>query len=251
MYLIYIDESGKPDKSNHGPFILSALIVHESIWMDLEAKVDDIKKKYFPGHNPNQIELHAKDILHLRSEGYWSCLSKNQNYDLFQEIYSLISNTDCKIISVIVDKEKIRKPTLDLEEWGFKILYERVCYALFKINKSNELPEYAMFILDAIQPKYDKKVRAKILKYFKYGSEHAPNKYLIEDPIFSESHWKNHCQLVDCIALCVRRNFMFDPKKPSITNSKFKEFYSLIEKRFNKDKHGNIPGAGLVIFPRN
>ena len=86
MYLIYIDESGKPEFSNPEPeFILAALTINERSWVDIDNQVIGIKKKYFPEVDYSSVELHATDIFN-----HTKCFKNiplQKRLDLFKEIH--------------------------------------------------------------------------------------------------------------------------------------------------------------------
>lgn len=49
MYLTYIDESWKAERSDPEPeYVLAALTINESAWKDVDSRVRGLKQKYFP-----------------------------------------------------------------------------------------------------------------------------------------------------------------------------------------------------------
>ena len=79
------------------------------------------------------------------------------------------------------------------------------------------------------------------------GTPYSKINYLIEDPLFTDSKWRNLSQLVDCVAYCVRREFMYNqaPAKKQIWDNYFK----IISTNFDS-YNGQYTGYGLKIFPR-
>ena len=49
MYLTYIDESGKSERTDPEPeYVLASLTINESEWKDVDNRVRGLKQKYFP-----------------------------------------------------------------------------------------------------------------------------------------------------------------------------------------------------------
>jgi hypothetical protein len=250
MYLINIDESGKPILKDLENYILSAFIVNEEHWFCINNDLNDLKKKIFTtiSENPLNVEIHIKDIVHgnRRFKG----IPSQDRFSMLDDIYTLIENMQATLISVAIMKNKVRKKSFDVEMWAFKLLFERICMFLTEANqhlqKANLPKQYGLLLLDAINTAYDLKVRKKYMRFFREGTEHVQNEFLLEDVLFVESHFRNLTQLADATAFCIRRNL-----RPSNTykDQKFAEYFNKIENLFNKDSNGNYKGSGLKIFP--
>jgi hypothetical protein len=69
MHLIYLDESGNTGKNLsdvHQPiFLLCALVVPESKWLDVEASLVAVIEQHFPVRL-DQFEVHANEIINPR-----------------------------------------------------------------------------------------------------------------------------------------------------------------------------------------
>ncbi len=212
--------------------------------------LDDLKKNIFPSlsTNPLDVEIHIKDIVHGSRK--FRGISRHDRFAMLDEIYSLIENMQATIISVAIIKTKIRKRSFDMEMWAFKLLFERICMFLTEANlhlqKASLPKQHGLLLLDAINTSYDLKVRKKYMKFFKEGTEHVQNEYLLEDVLFVESHFRNLTQLADAAAFCIRRHL-----RPSNTykDRKFSEYFNKIEKLFNKDSNEKYIGCGLKLFP--
>ena len=79
------------------------------------------------------------------------------------------------------------------------------------------------------------------------GTLYSTLDYLIEDPFFTDSKWRNLSQLVDCVAYCVRRKYMVkqSPQKKNVWDRQFE----IISNRFDKSVTGSYDGYGIKIFP--
>ena len=161
------------------------------------------------------VELHAKDIFHRKR--LFSTLDTTQIFRLLDDIYTLISRINCVLIAVLIQKGRICKNKIDLELWGYRLLFERLCKYLEMKNKElvdqGLRNEYGIMLIDSINDQYDTKLRRKLLSFLTTGT-YIKNKYLIEDPLFVKSHYRNMAQLTDLIAYCVRRNFRTGSTSP-------------------------------------
>ncbi len=254
MYLAYIDESGTPSFNDPKNFVLTCLIVCEKNWINLDKEVHLLKRKYYPHLSPQDVELHGTEILQGQNEH--KGMNVENRLKIFTDIYGLIANSPIGMLSVIIDKSKIyahKRATFDVEQWAYRILFERLCKYCEKVHASNVLngrdEEYCIMIIDAHNPKYDCKLRSKIVDFMKNGTYYTDNKYVIEDPIFTDSKWRTLSQLCDCASFCIARNKTSRGTNEHI-NGIFKTFYDSIKVKFDTDRHGNIDGCGLVVFPK-
>ncbi len=248
MFLIYMDESGKPNYGDPENYVLSALTIHETNWQAIDNQVKQLKIKHFPAINPDQIEIHAKEI--VSGQNIFKNLRWEQRMALFSDACQLVGNIDCTIISVLIDKARRYNNNFDCEAWCMQLLFERLCKYLDKVNEervqSSKPSESAILLIDSIDPNYDKKVRARLLPWIRDGTTYCPNHSIIEDPIFVNSSYRNLSQLVDCVAYCVRRKHkVADKKIDAVVN----DCYEMIYPKFDKSKDGQVINFGLKIFP--
>jgi len=253
MYIAYIDSSGRPIKEEGKieNFVLAALIAHEQQWQFIDNKVKEIKIKHFPNLNIEEIELHAKDM--LNREGSFKRFNWNEIYAIFDDIFNLLSNEkmDVCIISTVILKEKMYSGK-DIETWAYRLLVERINKFLEKNNEklilAGQGPQYGIMIIDSCGPKYDSKLRNKITKMLKEGTLFSNLKHLIEDPLFTDSKWRNLSQLVDCVTYAIQKHFR-NPPNPSFHDRNWEKYFQQIYPKFDKDEDGNIEGCGLKVFP--
>lgn len=219
MFLTYVDESGKPERSDpEDEFVLAALIINESSWRETDTRIMDLKQKYFPGKDPRSVELHATDIFNHKKA--FKNLSLDTRLAIFSDIIQIISDSECTITAVVVRKDKVYNDSLDIHSYAMELLFERLCYFFDTTNNHNKTmnkdEECGIMLIDSVNPKFDNKLRLKIRGLFMTGSKHQKNNYLIEDPMFVDSSYRHLSQMVDCIAYCIRRNYRqkdVDPKE--------------------------------------
>ncbi len=75
------------------------------------------------------------------------------------------------------------------------------------------------------------------------------NKYLIEDPLFISSQYRNMTQLVDLIAFIVRRKYKTPVNLDSVFNQNYLRYFETIKSKFDTNENGEIIGSGIKIFP--
>ena len=244
MYLTYIDESGKPERTHpEKEFVLAALSINESEWKRIDRAVTSLKLKYFPDTDPESVEFHTTDIIHHR--GVFKPLSLEIRLKIVEDILRVVSEIDCDISFVVVHKDKLTNPELDVGLFAMKLLFERLCRFHDHANSENseEDEEYGILLIDSVDEKYDNKLRIKVRGLCQKGSGRVKNRYLIEDPIFVESKYRHLSQLADCVAYCVRKRFRSTLGNP-LDREMFERFYKIFEEKISGCK-----GCGIKTFP--
>ncbi len=126
MYLTYIDESGKPDRSHdENEFVLASLTINEKDWQIVDNKVKAIKIKHFPHLDPDSFELHTSDI--LNHEGMYRKLSLHARLEIIEDMLTVLEEIDCTVIAIVIHKSRLRKPDVDIDQMALGFLFERLC----------------------------------------------------------------------------------------------------------------------------
>lgn len=107
-----------------------------------------------------------------------------------------------------------------------------------------ELPnEYGIMIMDTEGITKDNNLRKKLFPMLRQGTYYSNLETLIEDPLFTDSKWRNMSQLVDCVAYCIRRKYR-TAVSPSIYSPPWDHYFTQIESKFDSPA-GNYRGYGL------
>jgi hypothetical protein len=176
----------------------------------------------------------------------WDCI-----YSIFDDVFDLVSSSDNElcIIGVLIDKDSLWQ-SIDNEEWAYRLLFERINRFIKRQNlslmKAQHPPQYGIMIMDSEGLTKDQKLRKKLVTILRYGTLYSQLDYLIEDPLFTDSKWRNLSQLVDCIAYCIRRRYRRNSS--SFRNMHWESYFKKIEPKLDCP-FGSYHGYGLKIFP--
>lgn len=245
-----MDESGKPQWSHPEPeYVLTALMINERSWKEINEKMRGIKLKYFPDLDPDSVELHATDIFNHRKS--FKNLPLQVRLDVFADILSVISDSECCICATVLRKDRITKKTMDIQDFALDLIFERITFFLNESNgksMKDGLPEeYGIVLMDSENMKEDNRVRLKFRQLFERGTRFVHCDYLIEDPLFVNSEYRHLSQLVDCAAYCIRRYIRRTDDEAE--TRQFSEFYAIIEPKMLRGR-GFVDGYGLKVFPK-
>jgi hypothetical protein len=229
MYLIYLDESGTPSEEDLGSYyLLAGLVVSERHWKTIDKEVEDIKNTY------GLTEIHTRRILKRFKR------HKNPRHlQILGDIYSLISRSSVTLICTGVYKPNNIGSDTELMAWAFMV--ERLNIIVDKSCQKDKVNEYGLLIMD--EKNYQKDVRIKNnIRMMKQNTQFVKQRIdrIIEDPVFTPSHWRNLIQLSDAIVYCCKKYLEKDPF--------FISQFLTIQDKFAKTDNGNIMGAGLKVW---
>lgn len=239
MYLIYVDDSGKPEKrfgTNY--FCLSAIIVNDRKWTAIDKKIEELKTSY------SIEEIHTREI--DKMNGKFGYLNRNpiQRVQILGDIYSLISQIDVVLISVVIDKPKYfikYRTAIDCKYYAWQFLIERCDLYIDKLCKyrDEQNSDFGLIIMDEIPSPQD--FREYSRGFRQYGTDQRYIHRIIEEPLFTQSHWRTLNQLADAIAYCSVHYLLGNPF--------FTQQFLTIREKFDKDENGNIEGYGWKVYP--
>jgi len=90
MFLIYLDESGKPHKTDWSEnFTIAGVIVNENSWNEIENKINDLKKYLF-GKEWQLYELHMSEILH--GNKIYSKFKLDERLKILEKVFNIIKD---------------------------------------------------------------------------------------------------------------------------------------------------------------
>ncbi len=110
--------------------------------------------------------------------------------------------------------------------------------------------EYGIMILDTEGTVKDQKLRNKLIDMLRHGTIHSQLEYIIEDPLFTDSKWRNLSQLVDCMAYGIRKHHRTGSNPDNKSTKSWNEIYKKIETKFDYNpKTSSYRNYGLKKFP--
>ena len=181
-YLVYADESGTVGINDSENFVIAAIILHEEKWFEADKLISNLKREFFPRDAP---EIHMSEIVN-RNNAFKS-MDEEKRAEFIKKIFEIVNQTEMRIVYSVIKKEKLFANTI-IRKWAYKFLFEIICYQLENINLSKEKKQYGLLILDSISKNSDKDIWNGITELLRDGSGYEQNKFLIEGPVFVESH---------------------------------------------------------------
>ncbi len=204
MHIAYFDEAGDdgwPNKSS-SIFVLSSLYFHHQDWRDNFSIIRDFRKKLYSEYRlPVGLEFHTMHFLkdQFPYHGKFRAIRR----EVLLKFARLIASLECKIINVVIDKNKIRAN-------DYLVLEKALTYNIQRIENDmrSKTPEHRQFMIitdpGRIAPM--RRIARKIQRINFIPSHYDTQPYrreienLIEDPLQKESSESYFIQLVDIVA---------------------------------------------------
>lgn len=221
MYLMYVDECGDigmgEGSSNY--FILSGMVVHESMWADLLTTTSNMLSSLYEKYGlDRKLELHAKAMLG-RSEKPYSGIKKINRLLLLRDVlkYEGTLAHYLRIINVAVDKRnKGQDYDVFCKAWDalinrFENTIQHANFPIIKPGTTPAYPEHGLVIVDETDEKQlrtlIRKMRWNNVLPSAYGPECYQNNlsWVIEDAMHKQSQHSIPIQLCDVNAYFLRQ----------------------------------------------
>ena len=207
---VFIDASGSPGPKQGDPFVLSAVVIEESLMSGFESDVERLVWETLGSERAP--EIHARDL--IQNKGDFRGLPIETRARLLSEFVRLgceyAGRGGLAGIVVVVAKDRTFKPRDKVQRKDYieKLVYEAYKLLLERVfSHAREYPkQYIVAILDETD------VRHHITSTFfytavfgKYTSEMPASKRVILPPIFADSRLYRGLQLADVIAYITHR----------------------------------------------
>lgn len=232
MFLIYADESGTVDINDSENFVIAGVILNEDRWFEVNSRLNELSKKYNLNNDYN-FEFHLCDLVHRKDN--FSKLELDERINIINSLAEIIHNTEIRVVYSIIKKKKLLT-NINMRYWAYKFLFERLCYQLNDLNTFRERKGYGLLLLDSVSKKEDRKVWEILSDLLKDGSGYEENKFLIEGPIFVESHLRALSQIADFSAYLINYNFKENKNKDEKIHKCLSEAYSKISQKMVGEK---------------
>jgi len=221
MFISYFDESGDDGFPSYSSelFVLTSVYFHHSAWKSNFQVVHDLRKQLFERYGlPVKQEFHAKEFVTDKLP-YHGKYSPQQRKSILFEYFDMLLNLEFKVISVCINKLKIKRPQYD-------VLKNALTYNVQRIeNDLNYLGTDARFLIITDEGRVSKmRSTTRALQKINYipsqfgqGSYRKEIRNLIEDPLPKPSNESYFIQVADLlcfiISLYVKQN-VCSPKIP-------------------------------------
>ncbi|MBB2166760.1 DUF3800 domain-containing protein [Gluconacetobacter aggeris] len=248
MYLLFVDESGTPQKENAkdiGYFVMAGLVIPENRWSGMRDKLvglkrrtkykGEIKWRYFAPNNKDD-ENPMKD---------WDIPARNS---MRAEVFSIITETkSCKIIAGVSESTTayaLRNCNSqdDLYFMTYKPVTERFQYFLQDINREAGTDSMGIIVADHRGRGDDDSMRhrhERLLRETGNYTSSYPN--FIEGLFFSPSHLSIGIQLVDMVAGAIWRAQAYNDRT----------WYDVLKPAMRCcPRTGKIDGFGIARVPK-
>ncbi|MBR6911375.1 MAG: DUF3800 domain-containing protein [Candidatus Methanomethylophilaceae archaeon] len=255
MFLTYMDESGKPNYNDaENEYVLAAITIHESEYRHVEEELSKIKTLYFQDMDPEDVEIHATDIISRKN--VFNTMDLSKRLQLLKDVLGILGKIECTVNCTLIRKDLLLKRKPDVDGLAYKFLFERLCMTHEKLNreliKKGSDPQFGILFMDSIQPQINEGIKTKVREMIKEGTEFTDNEYIIEDVVFVDSRYRSMSQIVDCVAYVVRRyhRLCFRDNSNASEMAFYKECYDSIAPHIRRSNNGKLKGAGLKIYPK-
>ena len=235
---MYVDESGSVSyNDNTNFFVLSGVIVEEDKINDLKRSTYEYKLKHFTGQYVD-AEIHAHDI--FKAKGDFASLSFSKQQEMSDELYRNISSLDITAVSVVIDKESLRRryPGWKVFNTAWVSLVKR--FDKFLEERSGE-NNHGIIKIDRSSSRFHRDI-ADIIREMREKGPDYQRKAQTEPPVFVDSSAVEGVQVADAVAYGSFRHHS--------TPDEFEKYWNLIYGKFRTDGHGNAMGHGYEVFPR-
>lgn len=248
MVLIFIDESGSVDLTDHVKmYLLNAVLIKESAFQIFDLNMLSIKEALAYKYNlPNSdFELHASNLF-SNEKGFKSLGKKlylKDCIDLFSSVLKhMCSQVDFEIIDAVILKDELRKE-INIKYWCYSMLLERIEYSLRENYYSK-----GILLRDTEGITKDIKTKELIKDIIYKGTNYVTFKKIVPTIYFLDSKMSEGIQLSDLSGYNIRRFLELIIYNEHIRDITTKPLY---EKFVSKKLRGypDYKGKGMKIFP--
>ena len=225
MYLLYVDESGKPDDPAINHFVLAGVAVFERQGYWLSKELEKIAARFDPA-DPKSVELHGNPMVQGRQK--WKQYPRQDRTNAIKDAFAALnrSNVDNKIFAIVVEKGAI------IDEDPVEYAFEQLCsrFDLYLKRKHHRKDtQRGLLVFD--ESTYENKFQALARDFGESGHRWGKLQNIAEVPLFADSKASRLIQLADLIAYSIFRYYEKNDDR----------FFNSLKSRFDKEG-GKIHG---------
>jgi len=210
MKLVYIDESGNTGlnfKDKQQPiFLLSALVIDEAVWFQIENNYHELLKKCIGNDLPIEYEVHAIDL--KSGKGLFKNISDEKRKILRKDLFDLIRDSNIPIFYRRIIKSNFEKFCHKIYGTGIQIHPYIMAIAFLCLDIDNYLRKInslGMLIFDE-QKEYYQDVERSIKTLRLDNMSSLKTTSIIEKGFFVDSKLSFGIQLTDFIAYYLKKS---------------------------------------------
>jgi len=194
MYLLYIDESGRPERTDSSiVFMLGGIAIRENYWRNFTKDFYDLTKKFYPNLFPSgrlSIPFLKKREEYLKSLVQPTNLNlrkpenrKNRFY--ITKTLRLFKKYKCTIFATVAIKDDlVKEPKMN---WLYPHLLQRM--TLIFNTFLEEEKELGLMIIDSNMPDFEEKITFQQIGYLLGNKLGKKCQSIIGLPLFLKSHF--------------------------------------------------------------
>ncbi len=214
-YFLYLDESGNPGSDPvQRFFVLTALTTRVEHCMAVQELLTDLKLKFFPAIQPDEIEIKGRNLIH--SKGFFENVRLETRQAILHEIFDLLGKQPLWLFATIIDKEDpaIRRLGLlpdDVYRYAYKNLLRPIEHFLVEVAGSG------LIFVDSLASSIRSHLRDIRLigihrEYLGEVKRMGQTSRLLEFPVFVQGQFFSAIQLADVCAYEIFHAFQIEPE---------------------------------------
>ena len=219
MYFIYLDESGNPGRDPvQRFFVLAALATDAQYCLSIQQQLTDLKLKYFPAVQPEEIEIKGRSLIH--GKDFFEHVRLETREAILNEIFTMLGRHSLRLFATVVDKTNPAMQRLellpdDVYRYAYKNLMHRVDDYLGS-QKSQGL-----VFIDSMASSIRSHVKdARLVQihreYLQGIAKTDRSSHFVEYPVFVQSQFFAAIQLADTCAYELFRAYQSTPNAGGI-----------------------------------
>jgi hypothetical protein len=237
---MYVDDSGSPALTDRAGlyYVLSGIIIHESLLKHIENKVREYRTINFVGKYADN-EVHVYDI--ANKMGNFSGIDNQVRTLLLKNLYFTIYQMPITIISVGIGKRALPDyfPNWETVNSAWIFIAERFDKYISENNMKSS--DRGIIIVDKSSRSIHKEVTEIINRLRQFGSNTQQIDNIVEEPMFISSEVSEQIQIADASAYCTMKYLNNSPF--------FMRYWNIIYDKLRKGRNGDPIGYGLKTFP--
>lgn len=184
MYLLYVDESGKPAGKEDRYFVVAGLAVHEQDCYPLSRSLAGLQRRRL-GSADGDLELHASHMWSGRSE--WARVPVAKRHGLLRAVmrhlatWQTTSGHDLRLFGVALHKDSFRG---DPRERAHEELFARFDEMLTRLHRAGR-SERSLVVAD--DPSYESIVQTLVPRWMSRGARMGRLHSFVEVPLYVSS----------------------------------------------------------------